>query len=422
MTGDFKRRNFLGAAAGIMILKPALVRGTQRNSAVRMALFGCGGRGTGVAVSFTHATAAQYVALGDLFQEQTERAQAALSKAVAKAGKAPVAPQMLFHGPKSLDQLCESKDIDAIHIATPPFFHPEQLERCAGSGKHVYLEKPVAVDVPGCKRIMRAGEKMQGRASLAVGFQLRHATPYVQLLERAKGGDLGQIVCGLSHYYASALPMPKRDNVSPNERRLRNWLHDKVISGDILVEQNIHLVDLNNWFLGAVPLRAQGTGGRNGRQDPGDCYSHYNVTYTYPNDVHVTLTSTQFIQGAWDVAVRLFGTDGNAEMRYDAPVRITGRKPWNFPGLGPPGQVTDTAAAVAGAFKGALDDADAMRQRHFIDSITSGRFINEAKQGAESTLSAIMGRQAAYTGRTWSWEDTMKSNETWELKLDPARL
>lgn len=405
-----------------MILKPQLVRGTQRNSAIRMALFGCGGRGTGVAASFTTETEAQYVALGDLFQEQTERAQASLNQAAAKKGKAAISPQMLFHGPKSLERLCESQDIDAIHIATPPFFHPEHLERCAASGKHVYLEKPVAVDVPGCKRVMRAGEKMQGRASLAVGFQLRHATPYVQLFERVKSGAIGAIVCGLSHYYAGAIPLPKRENASPNERRLRNWLHDKVISGDILVEQNIHLVDVNNWFLNAVPLRAQGTGGRNGRQDSGDCYSHYNVTYTYPNDVHITLTSTQFIQGAWDVAVRYFGIDGNAEMRYDAPVRITGRNPWNFPGLGAPGQVTDTAAAVTGAFKGALDDADAMKQRHFISSITSGRFINEAKQGAESTLSAIMGRQAAYTGRVWSWEETLKSNETWELKLDLARL
>jgi predicted dehydrogenase len=422
MQKDLKRRSFLGAAAGVMILKPELVRGTQRNSAVRMALFGCGGRGTGVAVSFTNETDAQYVALGDLFQEQTERAQAALNQAAAKKGKAAIAPSMLFHGPKSLEQLCGSKDIDAIHIATPPFFHPEHFEKCAASGKHVYLEKPVAVDVPGAKRIMRAGEKLQGKASVAVGFQLRHATPYVHAYDRLKRGDLGEIVCGLSHYYAGAIPLPPRESASPNERRLRNWLHDKTISGDILVEQNIHLIDLNNWFLGAVPVSAQGTGGRRGRKDKGDCYSHYNVTYTYPNDIHITLTSTQFIEGAWDVAVRFFGTIGNAEMRYDAPVRITGKKPWNFPGLGAPGQVTDTAAAVTGAFKGALDDADKMKELHFIESITSGKFINEARQGAESTLSAIMGRQAAYTGRAWSWEETLKSNETWELKLDFARL
>ena len=208
----------------------------------------------------------------------------------------------------------------------------------------------------------------------------------------------------------------------PAERRLRNWVHDRVLSGDILVEQNIHLIDVTNWVLQGRPISAQGTGGRAGRTDKGDAWSHFNVNYTYPNDVHITLTSTQFIQGAWDVAMRYFGTTGNAEMRYDAPVRITGAKKWDFPGLGAPGQVTDTAAAVTGAFKGALDDADARKQKHFIESIVSGNSLSQAQQGAESTLSAILGRQAAYSGRSWSWDELLKLEEVWDAKLDPARL
>jgi myo-inositol 2-dehydrogenase/D-chiro-inositol 1-dehydrogenase len=417
------RREFIGAAAsGIVIVKPELVRGSARNSAVRMALFGCGGRGTGVAESFTTETDAQYVALGDLFQEQAERAQQTINKAAEKKGKTAIASGMLFHGPDSMAKLAASSDIDVIHIATPPYFHPQHFEEAVASGKHVYCEKPVGVDVPGCRRVMKIGERAKPSQSIAIGFQLRHASPYVQLAQRLKDGQAGEIVCGLSNYYAGAIPRPEWPGASASQRRLRNWIYDRVLSGDILVEQNIHLIDVNNWILGAHPLFAQGTRGRKGRRDSGDCSSHFNVTYTYPNDVHITVASTQFIEGSWDVAMRYFGTSGSAEMHYDAPVRITGRNPWEYPGLGKEGQVTTSSASLAGSFKGALDDADAMKQKHFIESIVSGKPINQAHQGAESTLSAIMGRQAAYTGRTWTWDEVIKSDEVWDAKLDVAQL
>ena len=416
------RRAFLGTA-GLLILKPDLVRGSQNNSTIRMALFGCGGRGTGVAESFTEHTSAQYVALGDLFQAQTEKAKQTLDKASLKAGKAEIDSSKLFYGPDSLDKLCASKDIDAIHIATPPYFHPEHFAKAAVSGKHIYLEKPVAIDVPGARKVIAIGEKVGKKASVAVGFQLRHATPYVQLRERIQKGQLGDVVCGLSHYYATAAQWhTEYDNASPNERRLRNWLHDKVLSGDILVEQNIHLIDFNNWILGAHPVKVSGTCGRKGRTDHGNCSSHFNVTYSYPGDIDVTLTSTQFGEGAWDVAMRFFGTKGSSMCKYDAPVNIVGVDPWEYPGLGDSGQVKDAAQAQAGAFKGALDDADAMKEQHFIDSITSGKFINQAAQGAESTLSAILGRYAAYTGRSWKWEELATVNEVWSSGLNVAKL
>ncbi|MBC8165493.1 MAG: Gfo/Idh/MocA family oxidoreductase, partial [Bryobacteraceae bacterium] len=295
MSDSLERRAFLGATAGFTILSPELVRGTQRNSAIRMGLLGCGGRGTGVASGFLADTPAEYVALADLFQEQTERAQKVLGAAADKARKKRVPSTGLLSGPGCLDKLLSSKEVDVVHIATPPYFHPAQLEAVVNAGKHVYLEKPVGVDVPGVRRVLKAGEKAGNRLSVAVGFQLRHATPYVRLVERIKAGDIGQMVCGLSHYYAGSIPGRDFPNASPKERRLRNWIHDRVISGDIIVEQNIHLIDVNNWVLGALPVSAQGTGGRAGRKDQGDCYSHFNVTYTYPNDVHVTLASTQFI-------------------------------------------------------------------------------------------------------------------------------
>lgn len=421
MPEPIARRTVLGAAAAFSIIRPELIRGSQRNSAVRMALLGCGGRGTGVASGFTTDTAAQYTALADRFQEQTEQAQKTLRQAGEKAGKAAVPSGNLFYGPDCIEKLLASKDVDVVHIATPPYFHPEHFVAVAGAGRHVYLEKPVGVDVPGVKRVMRAGEKVGTRQSVTVGFQLRHATPYVQLVERVHRGDLGRIVTGLSHYYAGAIAPRDLPEASPAERRLRNWIHDRVLSGDILVEQNIHLIDVNNWVLQALPLSAQGTGGRAGRRDTGDCFSHFNVTYTYPKDIHITLTSTQFIEGPWDVATRYFGTESNAEMHYDAPVRVTGKRKWEFP-IGSTAGVPASSASVTGAFSGALDDADRMKQRHFIESITSGRFINEVQRGAESTLTAMLGRQAAYSGRPVTWEELLRSEEVWDAKLDVRAL
>lgn len=418
-----ERREFLSAAgaAGLTIVKPELVRGTQRNSAVRLALYGCGGRGTGVAESFVGNTQAHVTALGDLFADPLAQAKDKLDTAAGQRGKPGIDKSQLYQGPDSLDRLLASKDIDAVYIATPPYFHPAHLEKAVAAGRHVYLEKPVGVDAAGCVRVIEAGRKAQGKLSLAIGFQLRHAPPYVEIRQRILDGAIGAPVCGLSHYYAGAIERPAWPNASPNERRLRNWIYDKVLSGDIFVEQNIHLLDLNNWILNAHPISAQGSCGRKGRKDQGDCSSHFNVTLTYPNDVHVTLTSTQFIDGGWDVAVRLFGTEGCSEMKYDAPVRITGKHAWDAPGVGKP-VANSGQAAAAGAFKGAIEDADAEKERHWIESITSGRFLNEAAQGAESTLSAIMGRTAAYTGRTVTYEEVVRAAEHWDAKLAVDRL
>ena len=421
MSENTLSRRALLAAATPLILKPELVRGSQANSAVRLALFGCGGRGTGVAESFVANTTAHLAALGDLFPDPLSRAKDTLDTASAKAGKPNIDRKMLFSGKRSLDDLLASKDIDAVYIATPPYFHPEHLEKAVASGKHVYCEKPVGVDMAGCKRVIKVGQKVDPKQSVVIGFQLRHAPPYMELAKKVQAGAMGQMVCGLSHYYAGAIERPEWPNASPQEKRLRNWIFDKTISGDILVEQNIHLIDVNNWILGAHPVSAQGTCGRKGRRDAGDCSSHFNVNFTYPGDVHITLTSTQFIEGSWDVAMRYFGTEGCAEMKYDAPVRITGRRPWDAPGVGVPVK-NEGQAAATGAFKGAIEDADAEKERRFIESIVNAKPLNEVAQGAESALSAILGRTAAYTGRTITWDELMQSNEAWDARLQLPAL
>jgi predicted dehydrogenase len=414
------RREFVGAAtvaAGVTILKPRLVWGTQANSAVRLGLLGCGGRGRNVTSSFLENTGAVVTALGDMFQDNLDLGRQKLDEVSAKLGKPALDPARLYRGPRAYEALFACKEVDAVYVATPPYFHPLHLEAALAAGKHVYLEKPVAVDVPGCKKVMALGERARGKVSLAVGFQIRHASPYVELARRIHAGEIGQPVSGQIHYFASAINRPDWPQASPAERRLRNWVHDKALSGDIIVEQNVHVIDVTNWFLKARPVAAVGSAGRAGRTDRGDCSSHYNCVFTYPGDVHVSFASTQFGKAAWGVGMQYYGTKGCAEARYDAPVRLSGETTWEFPGLGKP-PATDQAAAVTGAFRGALEDADPNKQKAFVESITSGSLVDEAVQGAESALAGILGRMAAATGDEVTWEKMMKSKETWDPRID----
>jgi len=413
------RRQFLGAAtaASAMIIKPELVWGTEKSSAARLGLLGCGGRGKGVTSSFLEHTSAVVTAIGDIFESQLAPAKERLDKVSAEFGKPAIDPSRMFGGPKAYEKLFTSKDVDAIYIATPPFFHPAHLEAAVAAGKHTYLEKPVAVDVPGCKKVMKLGEKADGKISLAVGFQIRHASAYVDLVKRIHNGQIGKPVCGLINYFASALPLSEFPEATPAERRFRRWQDDRALSGDIIVEQNVHIIDVTNWVLQGHPVKATAAGGRAGRMDDGDCWSHFNAVYTYDNDIHISFASTQFGSSAWGQKMQYSGSHGVAEANYGAPVRIDGENPWEYPGLGKP-EATSLADAAAGKFSGALDDADTNKQKAFIESITSGKLINETKQGAESALTAIMARDAAYTGEEMTWEKLLKSEEVYDPKMD----
>jgi len=417
------RREFVGAAAaataGFTILKPSTVFGTQANSAVRLGLIGCGGRGTVVTRSFLQNSGAILTAAADIFQDQLDKSKANLDAFSAKLGKPAIAHT--FKGAGACQQLLACKEVDAVYIATPPYFHPAQLEAAVAAGKHVYLEKPVGVDVPGCKKVMAIGEKAKGKASLAVGFQIRYASPYVLLEKRIREGHIGKPVSGQIPYFASNINKPPFDDKSADERRLRNWIWERSLSGDIIVEQNCHIVDCTNWLLAGHPVKAYGATGRAGRTDPGDCSSHYNCVFTYPNDVHVSFASTQYGKAAWGVGMQYYGTLGIAEARYDAPVRISGQTNWEYPGLGRP-EAVDQQAAVTGQFRGALDDADANKQGAFIGSIVTGHLLNEAVSAAESTLTSILGRTAALLGREMTWDELLKSNEVYDPKINFAQF
>ena len=412
------RRAFLGGAgAGFLIVKPETVRGSAANSAIRLGLLGCGGRGTTVATSFATNTTARVVALADMFADQLEKAKGHFDKIGASKGYASIDRKLMFRGPKAYQEIAASNAIDMVQISTPDWFHPQHLEAVVAAGKHVYCEKPVAVDVPGAKRIQRIGEKAQGRLSLDIGFQLRSAPPFAEIVRRIHEGAIGKVAHVSAHYHAPAINYPARPKMSRNELRLRNWYWDRIISGDVMVDQNIHVIDICNWVLRAHPLKANGTGGRKVRKDFGNIWDHWAVNFTYPDEVLVSFNSVQFGDILWDVTERFFGSAGVAESPYSGPVQIISAKPWRWDG--PEAKSGTTGAfSVTGEFFGNLANADREKDRAFIDSIVTGKFHNQAATGAESALSAMLGRMAAYTGRTVTWDELMRSEEVYDPGLN----
>jgi myo-inositol 2-dehydrogenase/D-chiro-inositol 1-dehydrogenase len=402
------RRTFLGAAGGLLILKPETVRGSAANSAVRVGLLGCGGRGATDAEGMAK-QGARVTALADLFEDQLDAAR----RKFKDAGET-------FRGPSAFEQIAASKEVDAIIVATPPYFHPEHLAAVVAAGKHVYCEKPVAVDVPGAKRVIEIGAKAEGKLSLDVGFQIRMAPPFVELMRRIHAGALGEIVSADTHYFCQALVRPDWPGASPAAKRLRNWLHDRTLSGDVILEQNVHVIDICNWALRGRPVKAVGKGGRKGRTDQGDAWSHFNVVFTYPGEVHVNFCSTQFgPKDSFDVNERFFGPRGSSSSPYTGPVTIVGEEAWTWKA---PGDAGGDQFSATGAFRGNLDQADPEKHRAFLESVTSGRFHNQAAAGAESALSAMLGRMAAYTSRETTWDELLASNERWDAKLDLDRI
>jgi myo-inositol 2-dehydrogenase/D-chiro-inositol 1-dehydrogenase len=205
---------------------------------------------------------------------------------------------------------------------------------------------------------------------------------------------------GHVYYHTGRLRPRSKPGMPPEEARLRDWVFDKVLSGDIIVEQHIHVLDVANWYTRAHPLRAFGTGGRKARTDVGDCWDHFLVQYWYPNEVRVDFSSNQFLKGFHDMCIRFYGTAGTVDSHYGGYVRITGDNPW--PGV----EKDDTFR------EGAINNV-----KHFVESIRTGNYLNNAEEAVESNLTSILGRMAAYQERIVTWEEMMRSGEKLEARL-----
>jgi myo-inositol 2-dehydrogenase/D-chiro-inositol 1-dehydrogenase len=419
------RRHFLqgaGAASSLLLVKSSTAFGYQANSAVRLGLLGCGSRGTSVATSFSQSTTAQVVALADLFADQLAAGHDHFNKVNADLGRQPVADKLLFRGPHAFEELAASHDVDLIQISTPPFFHVQHLSTAVASGKHVYCEKPVGIDVRQARQAMVISGRVKSTQSVAVGFQCRNAPPLAAVAERIRAGALGKMASVIANYNAPASLEKVRPNASADEQRLRNWLWYRGLSGDILVEQNIHIIDLCNWILGAHPIKATATGGRNVLTHAGDCWDNYQVDFVYPGDVHMSFASTQFgAYGGFDAGLKFFGSEGSATAPYSGPVKILGSQAWEWQDADAPAPGSGQFAAN-GAFLDNLKYADRDKERTFIESITSGKSHNEIEAGVETALSCMLGRMAGYTHREVTWDELLTNGETYELGMDIAQF
>jgi predicted dehydrogenase len=393
-----ERREFLkGATAGLLIVKSETAFGTQANSTVEIGLVGCGGRGNWITPFFIEYAGARVVALADVIKTHLDTTR----------DKFNVDGSRAYYGPDAYKELAASK-LDAVIIETPTFFHPEQAEAAVDAGKHVYLAKPVAVDVPGCKRILASARKAASKnLSFLVDFQTRAQPVFQECASRVHRGDIGKPAMAQVFYYAGRPSKDKgRPGMDPGQQRVLNFYMDRVLGGDIIVEQNIHVIDVANWFLGGHPTKANGTGGRTDWSgtgyDAGDAWDHFVVTYWYPNEVQASFSSHQLTRSFSDLCVRVFGIKGAVDSHYGGLVRITGDNAW----LG--AEKDDTFR------QGAINNAKA-----FIASIRDVKPVNNAEVSVQSNLTAILGRMAAYRHATVTWDEMMQSTEKWtaDLKL-----
>jgi len=389
------RREFLagaGAALSFSIIKPELVRGTQANSKITLGMIGCGGRGTWIADLFQQHGGYEILAAMDYFPDKVKPFGEKFS----------VAPERRYSGLQGYRRMLESK-LDAVAIESPPYFHPEQAEAAVEAGVHVYLAKPVAVDVPGCRSIEKSSALASSkRHCFLVDFQTRTDPFYQEAIRRVHGGEIGPILCGEAAYWAGSPFTSKVEQLQVNpsdpERRLRAWGVDRVLSGDIITEQNIHSIDVATWIMDAYPQRATGMGGLKSRTE-GSCWDHFSVVFTFPEEVMVTFASKQFGEGYDDILCRMYGTKGVIDTHYAGSVAIWGKNPYDggkSPGLYKDGAVRNIAA--------------------FYENVTGGHCSNPTTApSVRSNLTTILGRTAAYERSEVSWEQLMQSEE----RLDP---
>jgi myo-inositol 2-dehydrogenase / D-chiro-inositol 1-dehydrogenase len=385
------RREFLaaaGTAVAASVVAPARAARAAANERLQLGIIGCGGRGIWLGNLFQQHSDTKVVAVHDYFQDRVDLAGARLE----------VPAERRHVGLEGFRALLAS-DVDAVAIISPPYFHPEQFVAAVDAGKHAFLAKPIAVDVWGCQTIRDAARRHAGRLSMLVDFQTRNDPLFRQAAQHVHEGMIGDPVSGQAYYVASRLNI--RMAPGTEVARLRNWMFDKALSGDIIVEQNIHVLDVANWYLQGHPVSAWGTGGRKARVDVGDAWDHFLVAYTYPNEVLIDFSSAQFTQGYDDLCTRIYGNAGTVDSHYGGQVIIHNREGgWR-------GGVTDQIYQ-----QGAVNNL-----KDFHASIVSGAYLNNIDESADSTLTSILGRMAAYGKREVTWDEMMASNERLDAGL-----
>jgi myo-inositol 2-dehydrogenase / D-chiro-inositol 1-dehydrogenase len=394
------RREFIHTAAAVSAAMALPLGGSYfiaGSDIIRVGLVGCGGRGTGAARDCLRGSdGVELVALGDLVPDRLEQCKGELAKAIAAdaslAAKYKVTPDKCFTGFDAYQKVIAS-GVDLVMFATPPGFRPPQLEAAVAAGKHIFTEKPVAVDAAGIRSVLATYEAAKAKnLAIVAGTQRRHEAQYLATIQRIHDGAIGDVLSGQVFWNQGGLWNRERQpSWSDAEWQIRNWLYFTWLSGDHIVEQHVHNLDVANWVLKGHPVKAIGVGGRQSRTQPayGHIYDHFGVDFEYPNGARLMSMCRQIGGTQNRVGESFIGTKG----RSNAANEISGVKAWTHKGLEKP--------------------ISPYQQEHtdLVASIRAGKPLNELKQVAESTLTAILGREAAYTGQEITWEQMLNADQ-----------
>ncbi len=394
------RRDFLKTSAAVSLA--AAIPGNlglyaAGSDTIRVGVIGCGGRGTGATIDAVGSSpGVEVLALFDPFQDRIDGCLKTLREKVPAALK--VKPERCFTGLDGYKKLLAIKDINYIVTAAPPGFRPIHLKAAVEAGKNVFMEKPVAVDPVGIRSVIASSElAAQKGLAIVAGTQRRHQKKYLEVMKRIHDGAIGELVGGQCYWNQGDLwVIKKTPEMTDMEWHCRNWLYFSWTSGDHIVEQHVHNIDVMNWAFRATPVKVMGMGGRQVRTAPeyGNIFDHFAVEFEYPNGVRVMSMCRQTAGCAERVEEKIVGTKGYA-FGYG---EIGGANPWKFEAEEPNPYVVEHTDLIA--------------------SIRAGKPLNEGKRVAESTLCAILGRMSAYTGRAISWEWGMNASK---LDLSPAK-
>lgn len=385
------RRAFLKAgtiAAAASSLPSVLYAQAAPNAEIKIALVGCGGRGSGAAAQSLNVPGTKLVAVADAFPDNAENAANALKQQF--GDRVDVPKERVFAGFDGYKGAIDAADV--VLLCTPPGFRPPHFEYAVQQGKHVFMEKPVAVDGPGIRKVIEAAKVAdQKKLKVVCGLQRRYQTSYLETLKRIQDGAIGDFVSSQVYWVSGGVWVrDRKEGMSEMEYQMRNWYYFNWICGDHICEQHVHNLDVSNWFKGALPAKAVGMGGRTKRvgKNYGEIYDHFYVEYTYA-DGTVMNSQSRHWDGVWSkVSEAIAGTTGSAY----------------------PGMIKDRSGKVVWRFRG--QDNNPYQTEHDVlyDHIRNDKPLNNAQYTAESTLTAIMGRMACYTGAEVTWEQALNSD------------
>ncbi len=410
------RRAFLRASGAAAIAGfPGIISAQTVTNAIKVGLVGCGGRGTGAASQALKADdLTELTAVADIDQDRITSSLETLKKIQRISNRVKVESSKQFIGLDAYQKVVDNSDV--VLLATPPGFRPVHLAATIAAGRHVFCEKPVSTDAPGIRSVLATVEQAkQKKLSLVAGFCWRYNSMIVDTFEQLKQGAIGRLVAYYATYYTSPVkPMPPESTrpagMSDVEWQIRNWYNFGWLCGDSLVEQAVHSVDKIDWAMGdEPPTSCVGVGGRVIPAEGGNIYDHFEVNYLYPNGVRAFMANRQIVGCYNENSDYLMGTDGTITIGRGPKPRVEGKTNWTWSG----------------------QPYDMYQREHDVlfAAVRKGDPINDGKRLATSTLLAIMGRMAAYTGQTVTWEQALNSQEKlvpdvidWKGKLEAPPL